>query len=158
MEYPIRNDSLHTTLLLFGFVGPPTQYIYAAMGFPSSPTSKIRSRNDISAVSSLLSSSHAGHYLLWSAAEESVDASLFQQQVIELAFPGFPAPPLGLLFKICTSIENWLAADPENVAVIYCMVRSSLACRAGFIVHCALLSFFDIALRHAVFYRYTITL
>ena len=95
------------------------------MGFPSSPTSKIRSRNDISAVSSLLSSSHAGHYLLWSAAEESVDASLFQQQVIELSFPGFPAPPLGLLFKICTSIENWLAADPENVAVIYCMVGAN---------------------------------
>ena len=61
-------------------------------------------------------------------------------------FPGFPAPPLvsaaprarlrcaaelaspcwplqGLLFKICTSIENWLNADPLNVAVVHCMVR-----------------------------------
>jgi hypothetical protein len=26
-----------------------------------------------------------------------------------------------MLFKICTSIENWLAADPENVAVVHCL-------------------------------------
>jgi len=45
------------------------------------------------------------------------------RQVIEVRFPGFPAPPLGLLFKLVTSIENWLAADPANVAVVHCMVR-----------------------------------
>jgi hypothetical protein len=42
-------------------------------------------------------------------------------QVLEYRFPGHPAPPLGMLFKICTSIENWLAADPENVAVVHCL-------------------------------------
>ena len=36
-------------------------------------------------------------------------------QVIEYKFPGLPAPPLGLMFKMCTSIESWLDADENNV-------------------------------------------
>lgn len=35
-------------------------------------------------------------------------------------FTGYPAPPLGLLMKICTNIETWIKKDPENVAVIHC--------------------------------------
>jgi hypothetical protein len=46
-----------------------------------------------------------------------------RKQVLEFSFPGYPAPPLGLMFKLCTSVENWLNADPSNVAVIHCMVR-----------------------------------
>ena len=41
--------------------------------------------------------------------------------MLEFKFPGHPAPPLGLLFKICTSIENWLHADPTNVACMHCL-------------------------------------
>jgi hypothetical protein len=29
-----------------------------------------------------------------------------------------------MLFRICFSIENWLAADARNVAVVHCMVRA----------------------------------
>lgn len=50
-----------------------------------------------------------------------------------MQFPGHPAPPLGLLFKICTSIESWLDADDKNVAVVHCLTgkgrtASILAC------------------------------
>jgi len=32
------------------------------------------------------------------------------------------SPPVaGLLFKICTSIQSWLDADSDNVAVIHCL-------------------------------------
>ena len=40
---------------------------------------------------------------------------------MEFKFPGHPSPPLGLLFKICTSMENWLDADPANVACVHCL-------------------------------------
>jgi protein-tyrosine phosphatase len=42
-------------------------------------------------------------------------------QVLEFRFPGHPAPPLGLLFKMCTSLDAWLEADPTNVAVLHCL-------------------------------------
>lgn len=44
-------------------------------------------------------------------------------QVIDYAFPGYPAPPLSKLFGLCVHVEHWLDADPANVAVIHCMVR-----------------------------------
>jgi len=45
----------------------------------------------------------------------------FQGQVTDYTFPGHPSPPLGLMFKICNSLESWLNADPENVVVVHCM-------------------------------------
>lgn len=42
-------------------------------------------------------------------------------QVLEFRFPGHPAPPLGMLFKICTSIESWINADDKNVAAVHCL-------------------------------------
>lgn len=44
-----------------------------------------------------------------------------KKKVLEFRFPGHPAPPLGLLFKMCTSIESWLLADPKNVAAVHCL-------------------------------------
>ena len=146
------------------------------MGFPSTPDTRIRSRNDAASVALLLKERHDGHFMVWNLAEESYDYALFDNQVrgearvrkhlrrwgsaatgagagslgegggaasspdvptygccccscelstqvIECRFPGFPSPPLGLLFKICSSIENWLLADPANVAVIHCAWR-----------------------------------
>lgn len=55
--------------------------------------------------------------------------------MIEVRFPGFPCPPLGFLFKICTSIENWLGADPANVAVVHCMSGRG---RTALVAACAL--------------------
>ncbi len=54
--------------------------------------------------------------------DESYDGSVFAHNVLEYSFPGLPAPPLAMLFRICLSIENWLLADAANAAAIHCMV------------------------------------
>jgi protein-tyrosine phosphatase len=43
--------------------------------------------------------------------------------VLDFGFPDHTAPPLELLFKITASMASWLNADPENIAVVHCMVR-----------------------------------
>lgn len=48
-------------------------------------------------------------------------STLHAPQVLEFRFPGHPAPPLGLLFKMCTSLDAWLDADPSNVAAVHCL-------------------------------------
>ena len=64
--------------------------------------------------------------MIWNISEEAYDYQLFADQVLEYKFPGHPAPPLGLLFKICTSIESWLDADEKNVAVIHCLTGKGM--------------------------------
>jgi hypothetical protein len=52
------------------------------MGFPSTPDTKIRSRNDAAAVSAALREAHgAGHVMVWNLSEEPYDYSLFDNQV-----------------------------------------------------------------------------
>ncbi|RYG49901.1 hypothetical protein EON66_12465 [archaeon] len=92
------------------------------MGFPATPDTRIRSRNDAAAVATLLKEQHPEHYMVWNMSEESYDAAVFEDQVVECSYPGLPAPPLTQMFKMCTSLENWLAADPDNVVAIHCMV------------------------------------
>jgi hypothetical protein len=77
--------------------------------------------NDINIVSKFLKQRHGSHFMIWNISEESYDYSCFENQVLEHNFPGHPAPPLGILFKICTSVENWLDADDKNVAVVHCL-------------------------------------
>ncbi len=85
--------------------------------------------NNINAVSNLLRKRHEGHFMIWNISEKSYDYTLFDDQVLEYDFPGHPAPPLGLLFKICMSIESWLDADPKNVAVVHCVTgKGRTAC------------------------------
>ena len=89
-----------------------------AMGFPSSPTTKIQSRTDGVAVAAALSAAHGtGHVMVWNLSEETYDYALFHNHVVEARFAGLPAPPLGLLARLCAGIESWLAQEPENVAV-----------------------------------------
>ncbi len=77
--------------------------------------------NDINVVAAYLRKKHQGRFMIWNISEESYDYTKFVDQVLEYRFPGHPAPPLGLLFKICTSVESWLDADDKNVAVIHCL-------------------------------------
>ena len=91
-----------------------------AMGFPGSSdssTNGVMRYNPIDSVSYLLNEKHLGHYMIWNLSEEPYDYSKFQDQVLEFKFPGHPAPPLGVIFRICTSMESWLGADAKNVAV-----------------------------------------
>ena len=90
-----------------------------AMGFPSTPDTKIRSRNDASVVAALLREAHgSGRAMVWNLSDESYDYALFDNQVVEVSCEGSPAPPLGLMVKVCSGIETWLAGDPANVAAI----------------------------------------
>jgi protein-tyrosine phosphatase len=77
--------------------------------------------NDINVVAAYLRKKHLGKFMIWNISEESYDYTKFNDQVLEYKFPGHPAPPLGLLFKICTSIESWLDADDNNIAIIHCL-------------------------------------
>ena len=80
-----------------------------AMGFPATPATHIRSRNDAAAVAQLLRErAGASRAMIWNLSEEPYDGALFDEQVVEVRFPGYPSPPLGLLVRVCTSIEGWL--------------------------------------------------
>ena len=94
-----------------------------AMAFPFDPKKpgNAEGGNDIEIVSKFLRKRHNGHFMVWNVSEEPYDYSLFSDQVLEYKFPGHPAPPLGLLFKICTAVESWLDADSKNVAVVHCL-------------------------------------
>jgi hypothetical protein len=51
------------------------------MGFPSTPDTRIRARNDAASVAALLRERHDGHFMVWNLAEESYDGSVFDNQV-----------------------------------------------------------------------------
>eukprot|EP00742_Colponemidia_sp_Colp-10_P005471 GILJ01005846.1.p1 GENE.GILJ01005846.1~~GILJ01005846.1.p1 ORF type:complete len:443 (+),score=58.40 GILJ01005846.1:40-1368(+) len=96
---------------------PPAGFLYVtdrvlAMAYPSP--------NRIEKYSKFLLEAHGGKFMVWNLSEKKYNTALFDGQVIEFNFPGYPAPPLDLLFKICNSIKSWLNADPDNVAVIHC--------------------------------------
>ncbi|OWZ15378.1 Phosphatidylinositol-3,4,5-trisphosphate 3-phosphatase [Phytophthora megakarya] len=90
-----------------------------AMGFPNMNLGTNRTLlkdNPIDLVAMYLNDKHGGHYMIWNLSEETYDYTFFDNQVLEFNFPGHPAPPLGLVFKICSSIESWLQADEKNLA------------------------------------------
>lgn len=43
--------------------------------------------------------------------------------------------PAGLVFKICSSIENWLQADAMNLAAVHCLTGKG---RTGTVIACYL--------------------
>ena len=108
-----------------------------AMGFPQESDEATRRgrRNPITEVSDLLNTSHKDRYMIWNLSEEEYNYELFNNQVQEYKFPGHPAPPLGLIFQICTSVESWLSQDTANVAVIHCMTGRG---RTASVIACVL--------------------
>jgi hypothetical protein len=100
----------------------------AVMAYPDALPGHPELKNQVEAVACFLKTHHPNAFLLFNLSEERYDYGPFDDQVLEFSFPGHPAPPLGMLFKICFSIESWLKASPESVAVIHCLVRP---CRAG---------------------------
>mmetsp|Transcript_3176 Transcript_3176/g.3425 ORF Transcript_3176/g.3425 Transcript_3176/m.3425 type:complete len:596 (-) Transcript_3176:108-1895(-) len=75
---------------------------------------------NVEEVSGFLQKHHAGHYMIWNLSEHLYEAEIFNNQVLEFSFPGYPSPPVDVFFKINRSIKAWLDMDPENVAVIHC--------------------------------------
>ncbi|KAI9905160.1 hypothetical protein PsorP6_013808 [Peronosclerospora sorghi] len=121
-------------LLNFSYV---TENI-VAMGFPNMNMGTNRTLlkdNPIDLVATYLNGKHDGHYMIWNLSEETYDVSYFDNQVLEFKFPGHPAPPLGLMFKICSSIESWLQADDKNLAAVHCLTGKG---RTGSVIACYL--------------------
>jgi len=114
-----RRDNVTVDELDFVYI---TENI-VAMPFPMDCSKRKcpQGMNDIMDVSSYLEAHHRGHYMVLNISEEQYDYSLFADQVLEYNFPGHPAPPLGVLFKICVAIESWLDADERNIVVIHCL-------------------------------------
>jgi len=108
-----------------------------SMAFPYDPKNpgNAEGGNDINIISRFLKQRHSGHFMIWNVSEEPYNYSMFADQVLEYKFPGHPAPPLGLLFKICTSVESWLDADERNVAVVHCLTGKG---RTAALVACIL--------------------
>ena len=93
----------------------------------------ITAQRKLAAVGHLLHRRHDGRYLVWNLSEMEYEISILNDQVLTFSFPGSPSPPLGLLLKILVSMENWMKADPRNVAVIHCLTgkgRTSLVLAA----------------------------
>jgi len=67
-----------------------------------------------------LNEEYAERMLIYNMSEKTYEASRFQGEVLEVAFRGLPAPPLELLFELCLSACQWLAADSGNVLVVHC--------------------------------------
>ena len=108
------------------------------MAFPNDPAKLVNTEgpsNNIHDVSRFLLRRHEGHFMVWNVSEETYNTSLLADQVLEYKFPGHPAPPLGLLFKICTAVESWLDADEQNVAVVHCLTGKG---RTAALVACIL--------------------
>lgn len=94
------------------------------MGHPamqSNTDGDITPQRKLAAVGHLLQKRHAGKYMVWNLSEVEYDSSVLEDQVLSHYFPGSPSPPLGLLLKLIFSMESWLKADKENVAVLHCL-------------------------------------
>ncbi|KAH8050847.1 phosphatase [Aureococcus anophagefferens] len=99
---------------------------FIAMGFPWDGRSSAGSAaarqtaNPIKAVAAHLRSYHEGHYMVLNVSEEQYDYGTFDMNVLEFEFPGHPAPPLGMLFKICAAgvVDR---RDAANVAAVHCL-------------------------------------
>jgi len=87
------------------------------MGFPDKP----RLGRTTESVAKLLNSRHGNNYMVWNLSEKQYDCSPFLGQVVDISFPGHPAPPLPVLFNLCTAMESWLNGDPANVVIIHCL-------------------------------------
>lgn len=94
------------------------------MGHPamqSAVDGDISPERKLAAIAHLLEKRHNGKFMIWNLSELEYDYSVFDDQVMTFEFPGSPSPPLGLMMKILLSLESWLKADDENVAVIHCL-------------------------------------
>eukprot|EP01133_Synstelium_polycarpum_P003505 gene3505-4004_t len=104
------------------------------MSFPGSGL-EATWRNSIKDVCTLLNKKHGGKFMIWNLCERSYDYSMFNNQILDFPFPDHHAPSLNLLFEIVNSLDNWLKADAENIAVVHCKGGKG---RTGTIICCYL--------------------
>jgi len=75
------------------------------------------------------------YYYIWNVGEQRYDTSVFNNQVAEFSFVGYPCPPFQYTLLICKSILEWLNSDKDNVAIIHC--QSTIG-RSAIVISCLL--------------------
>ena len=88
------------------------------MGFPASGLESAW-RNHIDDVAKFLKTSHPNSFMIWNLSEREYDYGKFDNQLQDFGFPDHHSPPLDMLFKIILSMDNWLRAGKDNVAVVH---------------------------------------
>jgi len=95
---------------------------------PSNTDPTIPGERKLAAVCHLLEKRHgSGNVMIWNLSEVTTyhqQASAVLDRVgpiLAFSFPGSPAPPLGLWLQLLLSLEKWLQASPDNVAVVHCL-------------------------------------
>jgi phosphatidylinositol-3,4,5-trisphosphate 3-phosphatase/dual-specificity protein phosphatase PTEN len=91
---------------------------FSAMGFPASGLESAW-RNHIDDVAKFLKTSHPNSFMIWNLSEREYDYGKFDNQLQDFGFPDHHSPPLDMLFKIILSMDNWLRAGKDNVAVVH---------------------------------------
>ncbi|GBG25204.1 Phosphatidylinositol-3,4,5-trisphosphate 3-phosphatase, putative [Hondaea fermentalgiana] len=97
------------------------------MGYPAGP----QRGGTANSVANFLNKRHGNDYMIWNISERTYDYSFYNGQVVDTKFPGYPAPPIGMLFNLCMAMESWLKSEASNVVVIHCMTgrgRSAAVC------------------------------
>lgn len=77
----------------------------------------------------LLNKEHEGRYRVWNVSEFNYNTGVFNDQVYEYVYVGYPNPPLLELFMVCKEMAAWLDAHPENISIVHCqksLVRTCL--------------------------------
>ena len=91
-----------------------------AMGFPSSSMEAMY-RNDINDVKGFFDTRHKEHYMVYNlCSERSYDHAKFDNRVVRFPFDDHNCPKFDDLAPFCEALDEWLSADPENIAAIHC--------------------------------------
>lgn len=91
-----------------------------AMGFPSESIESIY-RNSLDEVRRFLEDKHKDHYKVYNlCAERSYDIQKFHGRVAVYPFDDHSPPEFGRMLLFCIDVEQWLADDVDNVAVVHC--------------------------------------
>ena len=90
------------------------------MGFPSQSMEAMY-RNDITDVKNFFDQRHKEHYMVYNlCSERSYDHAKFDNRVVRFPFDDHNCPKFDDLVPFCEALDEWLSADPKNIAAIHC--------------------------------------
>jgi phosphatidylinositol-3,4,5-trisphosphate 3-phosphatase/dual-specificity protein phosphatase PTEN len=91
-----------------------------AMGFPSEGSESLY-RNPMSEVQRFFDVRHKDHFKIYNlCSERSYDLTQFFPRCERFGFDDHNPCPLALIKPYCESMDEWLTADPKNVASVHC--------------------------------------